>query len=145
LEKGCDQLLRGGQFSVKASGKKLIVGFENQEDSICDVNTHVIVVGDLKFYAQILGGENMSSYWCMRCDAHPNTWANLDASSNFDLWTIEHIQVHRNKVIGEGLKDAKDACRVVDFPLWDFIQPLHYVFPQLHVEIGLENIVLESF
>ena len=81
----------------------------------------------------------------MWCDAHPNTWQNLDASSEFELWTIERIKDHRNKIIREGLKDAKDVCGIVDFPLWDFIQPLHFVFPQLHIEIGLVNNALESF
>jgi len=33
----------------------------------------------------------------------------------------------------------------VNIPLWDFIQPSHYVFPQLHVKIGLINNVLDTF
>jgi len=33
----------------------------------------------------------------------------------------------------------------VNIPLWDFIQPSHYVFPQLHVKIELINNVLDTF
>ncbi len=66
-------------------------------------------------------------------------------SSEFELWTIECIKDHKNKIIRERLKDAKDVCGIVDFPSWDFIQPLHFFPPQLHVEIELVNNALESF
>jgi len=29
--------------------------------------------------------------------------------------------------------------------VWDFIEPLHYIFPELHAEIGLVNNVLDKF
>ncbi len=95
---------------MKTDGTKFIFSFGTEDDSICNVNSRVLVVGDLKFYAQILGCENMSSFWCMWHDAHPTTWQNLDSSSDFELWTIEHIKDCRNKIIREGLKDAKDVC-----------------------------------
>ncbi len=81
----------------------------------------------------------------MWCNAHPNTWPNLNASSRVELWTMERMKEHRNKIIREKLKDPKDICGIVDFPLWDFIEPLHYILPQLHIEIGLVNYVLENF
>ncbi len=143
IREGLQSIIEGGQFSVNADGKKLIVSFRTEDESICNVNTHVLIVGDLKFNVQILGHENMSSFWCMWCDAHHNTGQNLNASSDFELWMIECINDHRNKIIREGLKDAKDVCGIVDFPLWDFIQPLHFVFPQLHVKIGLVNNALD--
>jgi len=33
----------------------------------------------------------------------------------------------------------------VNDPVWDFIEPENYMFPQLHAEIGLVNNVLDKF
>jgi hypothetical protein len=139
-------IVEGGRFSVKSNGNDLIVSFTNgSEGAICDVNNRVLVVGDLKFYAQILGRENTSSFWCMWCNAHPNTWKDMNYNSDLIPWTIERIKEHKSRIVREDLKDAKDICGIVDFPLWDFIQPSHKIFPQLHIEIGLINNILESF
>ncbi len=34
---------------------------------------------------------------------------------------------------------------MVDFPLWDFIEVIHYVYPVLHGEISLVNNALDAF
>ncbi len=34
---------------------------------------------------------------------------------------------------------------VVSNPVWDFVQPQNYIFPELHAEIGLVNNVLDNF
>jgi hypothetical protein len=43
------------------------------------------------------------------------------------------------------LKEPSAICGVVNDPIWEFIEPLHMVFPQLNVEIGLVNNILDSF
>ena len=43
-------------------------------DYCCNVLTHVFVVGDLKFYAQMLGRENMSLSWCIWCLLSLSEW-----------------------------------------------------------------------
>jgi hypothetical protein len=139
-------LVEGGRFIVNSSDKNLTVSFSMRSgEPICDVAMLVLVVGDLKFYAQTLGRDNMSSHWCMWCKEHPNTWDQLNAASSVELWTLEHMVEHRHKIIREKLKDPKEICGIVDFPVWDFIEPLNYIIPQLHIEIGLINYVLENF
>jgi hypothetical protein len=81
----------------------------------------------------------------MWCPVHPNSWDQLGVLPELDMWTIAKMKDHRTKIIRENLKDAKDISGIVDFPLWDFIEPSHFGFPQLHVEIGLVNNVLDSF
>jgi hypothetical protein len=44
----------------------------NADGKLCDIPIHTLVVGDLKFYAQIFGHDNMSSFWCMWCSKHPS-------------------------------------------------------------------------
>jgi hypothetical protein len=40
-------------------------------------------------------------------------------------------------------KKPKEKKVIVSFPLIDFIKPHHYIFPQLHFEIGAVNNVLD--
>jgi hypothetical protein len=42
------------------------------------------------------------------------------------------------------VKQAKDKG-VVSEHIWDFIEPKHYILPQLHFEIGVVNMVLDNF
>jgi hypothetical protein len=43
------------------------------------------------------------------------------------------------------LKKPTDIHGVVEFPVWDFIEVTHYVYPVLHGEIGLVNNALDAF
>ncbi len=40
---------------------------------------------------------------------------------------------------------SKSVCGVVSYPVWDFIEPMNYICPELHIEIGLVNNVLYKF
>jgi hypothetical protein len=51
----------------------------------------------------------------------------------------------QDKIQQGQLKQAKDKLGVVDYPVWDFIKPRNYMLPQLHIEIGLTNNVLDNF
>jgi hypothetical protein len=117
----------------------------NGDGKLCDVPIHMLVVGDLKFYAQILGRENMSSFWCMWCSKHPSEWSNSHPTSPEQLWTIQGLKAHKDKILLQKLKDPKDISGVVTYPVWDFIEPSHYIIPILHVEIGLVNNALDNF
>jgi len=88
-------LVEGGRFIVNSSDKNLTVSFSMRSgEPICDVAMLVLVVGDLKFYAQTLGRDNMSSHWCMWCKEHPNTWDHLNdvavikAIERLDKWHV---------------------------------------------------------
>jgi hypothetical protein len=104
------------------------------------------VVGDLKFYAQMLGRDNMSGSWCVWCKRAPNQWNTQD---NVPLeyqqeWTIDSLKAQK-VLLSEGrLKKPVEIRGVVDFPLWDFIPVSHYIYPVLHGEIGLVNNVLDA-
>jgi hypothetical protein len=42
------------------------------------------------------------------------------------------------------LKTPTEISGVVDFPLWEFIEVINYVYPVLHGEIGLVNHALDE-
>jgi hypothetical protein len=73
-------MVEGRQLIVtKSDNNKLTVAFSSSPEcngitQACSVQNTIVVVGDLKFYAQLLGRENMSGSWCMWCDMHPSQW-----------------------------------------------------------------------
>jgi hypothetical protein len=121
----------------------------NDTAVICNVSSFLVIVGDLKFYFQILGRENMSGSWCCWCTTHPSTWDKLCTSHNRDkqedTWTISKLKDYKHRIEAGQLKEAREKKGVVHHPVWDFIEPDHFMFPQLHVEIGLVNNVLENY
>jgi hypothetical protein len=140
---GARLIVEGGHFSVeKDTNGTLDLSFLPRTGNkiICNVTNRVLVVGDL---AQMLGHENMSRSWCMWCRSHPSEWSSLDKC--FSAWTIEELKTHKDRIVAERLKEPRDICGVVSYPVWDFIEPLHYIFLELHVEIGLVNNVLDKF
>jgi len=109
------------------------------------------LVGDLKFYAQMSGREDMSSYWCMWCMLHPSEWRtfcdNCDSIPDEEkqLWTLDLHYKHLAHIRNNNIKQPKEIKGIVSEHVWDFIEPKHYIFPQLHFEIGVVNMVLDNF
>jgi hypothetical protein len=150
IGRGLQLITEGGKFIVD---DKLTLSFSDVDNPslLCSCSTKVYLVGDLKFYAQMAGREGMSSYWCMWCALHPSEWRsfrenpNAVAAEDRKLWTIElHTETLRRINSGE-LKEAKEKKGVVGDAIWPFIEPCNFIFPHLHFEIGVVNMVLENF
>ena len=43
------------------------------------------------------------------------------------------------------MKEPRDICEGVSYPVWDFVEPSHYILPELYIEIGLLNNALDNF
>jgi hypothetical protein len=86
----------------------------------------------------------MSSSWCMWCTAHPSTWNQHPVPSAED-WTMEKIITMKERIDRKEIKLPREMLGVVNYPVWDFVEPQNYIFPELHVEIGLVNNVLDKF
>ena len=150
IGRGLHLITEGGKFIVD---DKLTLSFSNADNPslLCSCATKVYLVGDLKFYAQMAGREGMSSYWCIWCALHPSEWRsfrdNPDAVSEEDrkLWTVELHTETLAKINSGQLKEPKEKKGVVGDPIWPFIEPCNFIFPHLHFEIGVVNMVLENF
>ena len=138
----------GGRFIVRLEdNNKLELSFNSNLDDgniLCNVPIHLFINGDLKFFAQMLGREGMSSNWCMWCKYHPNNWNGLLSVPASELWSIGQQHQFVERILSGELKEPKDKKGIVDSPLIDFIQPGNYIFPQLHFEIGTVNNVLDG-
>ncbi len=85
------QVDQNGPFKLIFSQSQLDREFEQ----LCDVPVQVYVVGDLKFYAQMLGCTNMSGNWCMWCLMSPHEWKlplNEVPLPHSEEWTIEKLK-----------------------------------------------------
>ncbi len=49
----------------------------NNRQAHYNVPVSIFINGDLKFLAQILGRDGMSTSWCMYCKVHPKDWIGL--------------------------------------------------------------------
>jgi len=121
-----------------SKGNKLSTAFHFLDDAtdtpvICNVSSSLVVVGKLKFYFQTLGWENMSGSWCCWCTTHPSTWNTLCTTYHHnkeeDSWTIAKLKDYKYRIESGELKDARDKKGVVQHPVWDFIEPVHFMFP----------------
>ena len=150
------KISEGGKFNISLDDQnKNSLSWSGEEDdvnanareSLCDAEIRLFVVGDLKFYAQMLGRDNMSGSWCMWCRMAPSQWNKEDGIplQDEEEWTIETLKAQK-VLLSEGrLKKPIEIRGVVDFPLWDFIPVSHYIYPVLHGEIGLVNNALDAF
>jgi hypothetical protein len=131
-------LLHSNFFILSFLSKKEHV---SEESLLCNVSTRIVVVGDLKFYAQLLGTENMSSSWCMWCTLHPSEWKHHPLPPS----DLQKDKNHKECIDRKEVKEAREILGIVNYPVWDFIQPENFMFPELHAEIGLVNNVLDKF
>jgi hypothetical protein len=138
----------GGHFIVTSSedGKFMLSFNESVEpegEVVCNVPCELFINGDLKYFAQLLGCEGMSSSWCMWCQTHPSEWKHNRPPVN--LWTINLQKERYEKRVRGELKEPKDIKGIVSLPVYDFAEPSNYIFPLLHFEIGAVNNLLDSF
>jgi len=157
------RMTSGGHFIVAKDTQqnKLTLQYEQSIDEftkedcviLCNTKLRIFGVGDLKFFFQMLGRENMSSSWCFYCNLSPSQWkhersnrGNILHEENFIMqeWTIELLREHYVRIEHLNLKQPLDIRGVKDFPLWDFIEVRDWMFPVLHWEIGSANLVLSS-
>jgi hypothetical protein len=87
----------------------------------------------------MLGRDGMSVAWYMSGKTHSKDWKGLISVPSVELWSVAQ-QLQYTENINLGLpKEARDKKGIATFPLIHFIEPYHYIFPQLHFEIGAVN------
>ena len=84
-------------YRTDDEAEQLVLKFSvdvNGDSILCNVPTRHFIVGDLKFYAQMLGRENMTGSWCMWCKMSRKELKSLQYD-NADAWTIEKLKLHK--------------------------------------------------
>jgi hypothetical protein len=68
IGEGLKVIKDGGRFIVVGRQESMFLSFgaaDHIGTVLCNVPIHMFMVGDLKFHAQMLGCNNMSTSWCM--------------------------------------------------------------------------------
>lgn len=146
---GLENIHNGGRFIVSSSEEadKLELSFDEEpvnRQVYFNVPISIFINGDLKFFAQMLGRDGMSTSWCMYCKIHPKDWSGLVAVPEDEMWTVAQQIEFVDSINAGRLKEAKDKKGIVTLPLLSFVEPKHFIFPQLHFEIGTVNNVLDA-
>jgi len=98
------------------------------------------MVGDLKFYSQMLGKEDFASAWCCLCQLKHAQWQGL-ADTPGVLWTLDLIKQQHDTNQEHGHTGA-DRMGVREYPYFD-IPAENYIWPILHTLIGVGNNILD--
>jgi hypothetical protein len=100
---------------------------EHQEgENKCNVPCELFINGDIKYFAQLLGHDWMSSFWCMWCQSHPSNWKHN--RSNKNLWTIDLQKDFCHKKSRGEQKEPRDINGIATLPVYNFVEPYHYIF-----------------
>ena len=147
------KLSLSGALSIKptiddARNNSFYVALYDAENVIEDASKATIrlfLTGDLAFYAAVLGKVNMSGTWCTWCNLRNVEWERKDHDIGNE-WTKEKMkQLRRDVETGTLKKTPANIKGCVDEPLIDCIELNLYVFPVLHIMIGLGNKVVNDF
>ena len=112
---------------------------EEHPDDDIQVDVLTYMIGDLKFLSVMLGKENFEGLWCFLCQLYHDDWKEHGhAAGNF--WDLDELRRQAEKVKTEVL-DGKDRKGVREDPYFD-IPVDHYIWPVLHILIGIGNAIL---
>ena len=103
---------------------------------VADIPLRLFACGDLAFYALVLGRNGMSPIWCWLCQQSKTEWTS-EGPSGLEMWTISGMK-------GKLAENKTGAARkgMVEYLIWDSIEPGNFLFSVLHVQIGLvDNII----
>ena len=99
----------------------------------------IYVTGDLAYYTDILGKPNSSPHWCHLCDMSHSEWNDVSNKNVGNLWNTkmlkETFETYKEQT-SANKKAIKGVCNEVHYP---DISPQNFIFPPLHICIGLVN------
>ena len=121
--------------------------------------------GDLKYDMMMLGRESYEKSWCLYCRESKANWAKFhlqnevteNTADHFPIWSARDLAIaaiSREQTIlqlklegktDNQIKTLSPSIGVKEPPLWMFLPVTRYVFPELHVLIGLGNKIQNKF
>ena len=97
------------------------------------------MLGDLAFYAAVLGKPNMSSVWCTWCDLGSKEWREPKHNRGVP-WTMERMSKVFEDTRENRIQNIPQNCKgIVNVPLFDSVELTNYIVSILHCEIGIGN------
>jgi hypothetical protein len=115
-------------------------GRASEEDTLeLNVPIRVFITGDLAFYATIMGKEGMDKAHCHWCKLRSSEWQALGHAPGIK-WTLRELTR-----VAASLNDERTTENgVKSYPQLDCIELERFIFPVLHVTLGLANRLLKD-
>ena len=141
LSKGINDIINGYvKFTIGDDGKwmcSIINECNIQYNPFDDIIIIVpFVVGDYKFYSQMLGKEGYDSHWCPHCKLYRTEWQK-GCVYTIDEWELTSIKAQHQSNLATKAKgvDKRGVCEepYFDIPVSNFIPPV------LHIKLGEVN------
>jgi hypothetical protein len=98
----------------------------------------VYITGDLAFYAAVLGKADSSGSWCTWCDAKKSWFGMEDLLQDAAKWTCEMLRIAKSRFDARTARRNRNYNGVSADQLLD-VEPGDFIFPVLHVQMGLVN------
>jgi len=161
LKKTIHEELTKGLKTIAENHLNITINGEGQiecsfGDELPDSNTkslkpNMYIVGDLAFYALILGKEGMSGDWCHLCTLPAAEFKDLmkDGDPYTYLFMKQKADEYKVKMAAwktSGRKTKpKATCGMKDEPWWTFIPLANFIVPLLHCLIGIGDNIFVKF
>jgi hypothetical protein len=104
---------------------------------VLNVPIRVFVTGDLAFYATAAGKEGMDKAQCIWCNLKRSEWQ-WHGHDRGAKWTLQEL-----KRVASSLNNGKTENGVKSCPQLDCVELERFIFPVLHVTLGLGNRLLK--
>ena len=131
---------------------------DNNEIECCFSTQHVnepatslkatmYVVGDLAFYAMVLGKEGMSGNWCHLCMLNAKEFEDLAKDGDEYTYALmkQFADHYKTELTKEKATAPKAQFGMKDDPSWPFIPLSHFIVPLLHCLIGIGDDIFSKF
>jgi hypothetical protein len=105
---------------------------------VLNVPSRVFVTGDLPFYAAVVGKEGMDKAHCHWCKLRSVQWQTYGHAPG-SKWTLGELK----RVAGTITPTKRSQNGVKNYPQLDCVELERYIFPVLHVTLGLANRLLK--
>ncbi len=110
----------------------------DEDTLVLNVPIRVFITGDLAFYATVVGKEGMDKAHCHWCKLPSAQWQTYGHAPG-PKWTLEELK----RVAGTITPTKKSKNGVKGYPQLDCVELERYIFPVLHVTLGLANRLLK--
>jgi hypothetical protein len=110
----------------------------DEDTLVLNVPIRVFITGDLAFYATVVGKEGMDKAHCHWCKLPSAQWQTYGHAPG-PKWTLEELK----RVAGTITPTKRSQNGVKTYPQLDCVELERYIFPVLHVTLGLANRLLK--
>ena len=129
-------------------GADAVARAEQGSSIVHAIQTTLFMVSDLAYLLMAQGRDNMSSYWCFRCQFGVYNWKNAKAGEAKvgAAWTKENMEEYLTIATALGERgDARDKKGFTNMtPLFDAIPNQNFLCPVLHTVDLFVNSVMKN-